>query len=126
MGLFRVTNDLSSAPSNPSGTWQTFKVSAETAAKRFLFIVFIIVITISIIKFVLWIYKYAMRRHLNNEIGKYTALLQAPAPAPAPVAAAPPAYAYAYPPPPYGYGYAPPPPPPGYAPPPLTQGPLQY
>jgi hypothetical protein len=76
MGLIRVTNDLSQAPSNTAGSWKSMKTNAETAMKKFMFWVFIIILIVVIIKLIMWIYKHAMRKYLNNQIGLYTGLLQ--------------------------------------------------
>jgi len=76
MGLVKVTNNLSAPPSGVGGTWTTFKTNVETGVKKIIFLIFIVIIVILLIKLILWIYKYAMRKHLNNEIGRYQALLQ--------------------------------------------------
>jgi uncharacterized membrane protein len=76
VGLIKVTNNLSAAPTTIAGTWDTYKQNAENFIKKLFFWVFIIIITIVIIKLIFWIYKYAMKKHLNNEIGKLQAVLQ--------------------------------------------------
>jgi Na+/phosphate symporter len=76
MGLIKVTNNLSTAPNTLGGTWTTFKTNVETAVKKIIFLIFIVIIVIVLIKLLFWIYKYAIRKHLNNEIGRYQALLQ--------------------------------------------------
>jgi glucan phosphoethanolaminetransferase (alkaline phosphatase superfamily) len=76
MGLVKVTNELSAAPTGVSATWSTFKQNTEIVVKKIVFIIFIVIIVIIIIQLLFWIYKYAVRKHLNNEIGRYQALLQ--------------------------------------------------